>query len=335
MKTNNLIRSNLFAAAILTVTLVVTALPAAAATVIYSSASSWSAAASSPTAINLQSPPAGITAPTTYYYGSNGVEGIVEGPTDGTEGSTYGAEGSVIYFASPGVTAVGADLSDFYGYGSQGLVPFVVTLSDGEVFTVEGSGGATTFFGFVSTTPISWVEFSLALPYYATDYVFVFNVEVTIPPSGSQIAMGPQAMEGNLTLSPGTTLQAGYDFTMPGNHPSATVNFVGANVTFAWKCASGPASGTLVVPMADQSYTDVQNSPDWYPSGDQNSSLVYQGSIAVPNACSGGLVSFRAGGTFSAGISSTDTTDKVNVRWHYSGNGSAGGWSGTKSVVPK
>ena len=149
-----------------------------------------------------------------------------------------------------------------------------------------------------------------------------------------QIAMGPQAMEGNLTLSPGATLQAGYDFTMPGSHPTATVNFVGANVTFAWTCASGPGNGTLVVPMADQNYTDPQSSPSWYPSGDQNSSLVYQGSIAVPDECSGGLVSFRAGGTFSTGISSTDTTDKVNVRWHYSGNGSAGGWSGTKSVVP-
>jgi len=142
-------------------------------------------------------------------------------------------------------------------------------------------------------------------------------------------------MEGDLTLSPGATLQAGYDFTMPGNHPSAIVSLIGANVTFAWRCVSGSGSGTLVVPMADQNYTDAQNSPDWYPSGDQRSSLVYQGSITVPNVCGGGPVSFQAGGTFLTGVSSTDTTDKVNVRWHYSGNGSAGGWSGTKSVVPK
>jgi len=96
-----------------------------------------------------------------------------------------------------------------------------------------------------------------------------------------------------------------------------------------WKTFA-PGAPALAIFMGPHFYT----SPSWYPSGDQNSSLVYQGSIAVPDECSGGLVSFRAGGTFSTGISSTDTTDKVNVRWHYSGNGSAGGWSGTKSVVP-
>jgi hypothetical protein len=160
------------------------------------------------------------------------------------------------------------------------------------------------------------------------------GVSQTVNPVGVSLTMGPQAMEGNLQLSAGTTLEVGYDFTMPGNHPAATVSFFGAQVTFAWKCVSGSGSGTLVVPMANQSYTDTQNSSAWYPSGVQNSSLVYQGSIAVPNVCSGGSVSFQAGGTFSTGISSTDTTDKVNVRWHYSGNGSAGSWSGTQSVVP-
>ena len=151
---------------------------------------------------------------------------------------------------------------------------------------------------------------------------------------GAVLVMGPQAMEGDLKLSPGTTLQVGYDFTMPGRHPTATVSFIGSNVTFAWSCVSGPGSGVLVVPMADQSYADEENSPAWYPRGDQDSSLVYQGSIAVPNVCRGRPVSFRAGGTFSSVISSTDIKDKVYVRWHYSGGSSAGGWSGTQSVVP-
>ncbi len=101
------------------------------------------------------------------------------------------------------------------------------------------------------------------------------------------LSMGPQAMEGNPQLSAGATLQVGYDFTMPGRHPTATVSFTGSKVTFAWRCVSGPGSGVLVVPMADQSYADEENSPAWYPRGDQDSSLVYQGSIAVPNVCSG------------------------------------------------
>lgn len=151
-------------------------------------------------------------------------------------------------------------------------------------------------------------------------------------PSSASLSMGPQAMEGNLTLNPGSTLETGYDFTMPGSHPGANVSFVGARVTFEWRCASGPGSGTLIVPIADQSYTDPQNSSAWYPSGDQQSA--HQGSTSVPDVCAGGAVSFAAGGTFSTGITSNDTTGKVNVRWHYSGGGSAGGWSGTKSVVP-
>jgi Galactose oxidase, central domain len=168
---------------------------------------------------------------------------------------------------------------------------------------------------------------------YPTDGTVLASAELYQPVQAT-LSMGPQAMEGNLELAPGSTLEAGYDFTMPGNHPAATVTFTGAQVTFAWTCVSGSGSGTLVVPMANQSYTDAQNSSAWYPSGDQNSSLVYQGSIAVPNYCSGGLLSFQAGGTFSTSISSTDTTDKVNVRWHYSGGGSAGSWSGTQSIVP-
>jgi hypothetical protein len=155
-----------------------------------------------------------------------------------------------------------------------------------------------------------------------------------IYPAGVALLMGPQAMEGNLHLSPGTTLEAGYDFTMPGSHPGATIYFIGAEVTFAWKCVSGAGSGNLAVPMADQSYTDTQSSSAWFPSGVQSSPLVYQGSTSVPDVCSGGLVSFQPGGTYSTTVSSTDTKDKVNVRWHYSGNGSAGGWSGTSSVVP-
>ncbi len=35
------------------------------------------------------------------------------------------------------------------------------------------------------------------------------------------IALPTQAMDGNLQVSPGVLLEAGYEFTMPGNHPAA------------------------------------------------------------------------------------------------------------------
>jgi hypothetical protein len=54
----------------------------------------------------------------------------------------------------------------------------------------------------------------------------------------------------------------------------------------------------------------------------------------MPDLCSGGQMTLKDGGTFMAFLMSDDTTDKVNVRFHYSANGSAGSWSATTSVIP-
>jgi hypothetical protein len=148
------------------------------------------------------------------------------------------------------------------------------------------------------------------------------------------VSMGPQAMEGDLKVNPGDMLSAGYDFTMPGTHAAASVLFTRAMVTFQAQCVSGSGGGTIVVAIPDSTSTDQANNSQWLPSGDQHSPLVYQGSIAVPNLCAGGQLTLKSGGTFTAQLQSTDTTDKVNIRWHYSANGSAGGWSGTASFIP-
>jgi Subtilase family len=150
-----------------------------------------------------------------------------------------------------------------------------------------------------------------------------------------QIAFPTQAMDGNLQVSPGTMLQAGYDFTMPGNHPAASVSFPGAQVTFDASCVSGSGGGVITVPLDSGPYTDPANDGgDWFPSGDQSSLASYEGGVLVPDLCGGGLVSLQQGGTFTAGLESSDATDPVNVRWHYSADGSAGGWSGTMSFTP-
>ena len=148
------------------------------------------------------------------------------------------------------------------------------------------------------------------------------------------LTMGPQAMEGDLKVAPGDTLSVGYDFTMPGNHPQAAVSFLGGSVSFNATCVSGPGQGSIVVALADATYTDPQNSSAWYPSGDQHDASVYQGTTSIPDLCNGGLVRLQHGGTFTATVASTDETDKVNVRWHYSANGTSGSWSGTRGVVP-
>jgi hypothetical protein len=116
--------------------------------------------------------------------------------------------------------------------------------------------------------------------------------------------MGPQAMDGNLQLAPDATLKAGYDFTLPGDNNSVFVTSTQAKVTFKVKCANGmtPTTSTVTVPMPGRTYQST-NGGTWYPSGDQSSLLVYQGSISVPNVCNGGTISFQGGGTFSANIS--------------------------------
>jgi hypothetical protein len=161
---------------------------------------------------------------------------------------------------------------------------------------------------------------------------------VAAPPAAhadAAIAFPAQAMEGNLQVSPGDTLEAGYGFTMPGSHQAASVAFPDAQVTFDATCVSGSGGGVITVPLGEGPYTDPANDGgDWFPSGEQASSLSYQGSVGVPDLCGGGQVSLRQGGTFTATLQSSDATDKLHVRWHYSADGSAGGWSRTMNVTP-
>ena len=119
---------------------------------------------------------------------------------------------------------------------------------------------------------------------------------------GSTLTMGPQAMEGDLKLSPGTTLNAGYDFTIPGNNTTRTFTINNPHVVFTLHCVSGatPSQTTLTLPMGTTT-TTVSDS-GWYPSGDQHSPLVYQGTLAVPNVCGGGQVRLDAGGTFATNV---------------------------------
>ncbi len=114
------------------------------------------------------------------------------------------------------------------------------------------------------------------------------------------VAIGPQAMEGDLKVAPGATLKAGYDFTLPGNksHFSALVS--NAKVVFQARCVSGaaPAQSSFTVTMPNTAYPVTDQS--WYPSGDQRSSLVFEGSLPVPDLCAGGQVRLDKGGVFSA-----------------------------------
>ncbi len=144
-----------------------------------------------------------------------------------------------------------------------------------------------------------------------------------------------EAMDGNLQVAQGSTLSVGYDFKMPGHHPPATVGFMGTTVTFNATCASGsPGTRTIEVDISDRGYSDPANSSAWYPSGDKNDASTYQGSTTVPGFCDqGALVRLQQGGKFTTNVSSADTQDRMNLRWHYA-DGTSGDWSDAYSVIP-
>ncbi|HUC35605.1 MAG TPA: choice-of-anchor Q domain-containing protein [Acidimicrobiales bacterium] len=123
-------------------------------------------------------------------------------------------------------------------------------------------------------------------------------------PVNGELTQGPQAMEGDLKVPPGQRIEVGYDFTMPGNHSTHTVAVSNARVVFSnVKCASGatPSASSFTVSMPTQTYS-VTNQ-NWYPSGNQQSVLVYQGSVAAPQLCgTTGNLRLQQGGTFSATI---------------------------------
>ncbi len=154
-----------------------------------------------------------------------------------------------------------------------------------------------------------------------------------VSPSGAgTVVIGPQAMEGNLQIHPGDSLRAGFDFTMPGSHPAATASFYNGSIALLVTCANG-ATPALAINLAAQTITDPTGSPSWFPSGDQSSSLVFQGTLTAPDLCGGGVMNDANGATFTTTFFSTDTIDKVNFRFHYSDN-TSGSWSATVQGTP-
>lgn len=210
---------------------------AEATSTIYSDPVSWSAAANSPPAINLQLLPSGISytsygcnpAPCTAPpFGSNGIMQYEEG---GIEVSTPPL---TIAFATP-IYAFAADFSDYNNYQN----PLEVTLSDGEVFTVQMSGSAPIFVGFVSSSPISSVAVVTQIPYYETDYLIVQNAQAqtltaaTLPYGffATSATCSSTGSGAPLSLSGGVTVD-GYSSANGGTYASTVMpqsGLVGTN----------------------------------------------------------------------------------------------------------
>jgi hypothetical protein len=192
-------------------------------------------------------------------------------------------------------------------------------LITGEVFKVDIATGGILESWFPNTAP----------GFTATGGLCVKGENTVSNPLCTATALISGSMEGNLPVKPGDTIKAGYDFTVPGNHPVDMVSFTNVSVMLSVKCPNNSVV-PITITMPNQTYTDPAGSPNWIPSGDQKSPLVYQGSFTVPAGLCGGQTGHAPqGATFSANLTGT-TKDAVHVRFHYSDN-TSGSWSSTPS----
>jgi hypothetical protein len=113
------------------------------------------------------------------------------------------------------------------------------------------------------------------------------------------ISIGPSTMEGDLKVSPGQSVDFGYDFNVQA---PATVAVMNVQVKFTIRCANGstPSQSSYTATLPNHTYTVTKSG--WNPSGDQQSPLVWQGTFVMPNFCNGGQVRLDKGGTFTANM---------------------------------
>jgi hypothetical protein len=115
----------------------------------------------------------------------------------------------------PGTVAAGADLGPMHA----SLATYTIRLSTGEVFNGASSGQSTPsdFFGFISSTPVQWVEYSidsgatLTLGNFAFAKSAIIAASVVVRPGdpNKQVNTGsnmlvPVAVLSSSTFNPGT-----------------------------------------------------------------------------------------------------------------------------------
>lgn len=143
----------------------------------------------------------------------------------------------------------------------------------------------------------------------------------------------------------GTAVKAGYAIALPEGHAAATALLVGGSVQLDIVNPDG-RSRTLTIPFPNQDFSIPAGDTSWYPSPNQKSPLVWQGSAMPPlsgratdlffSAIGKGQPADGSGaGTPSGPGLITDTGDPVDVRFHADGggHGAGGSWSPTQTVT--
>jgi len=134
------------------------------------------------------------------------------------------------------------------------------------------------------------------------------------------------SMDGKIYLPSWDSMHAGYDLSVPGAHPAATVTVSGGEVDVVASCYSG-GTQTVRVSLPTAAYSVAANDTSWHPAD----SASWQGSSAMSGLCGGWGGWSQSGAVFTASVTSTDTAHSISMRFHYSLT-TSGGWSSTATV---
>ncbi|HUR20791.1 MAG TPA: hypothetical protein VMZ90_08275 [Vicinamibacterales bacterium] len=138
--------------------------------------------------------------------------------------------------------------------------------------------------------------------------------------------------DAGMVLTPGDLIDFGYVFTINGKHPATTVQVEGTTLTFQVVCGDG-SQQSFTLPFLGAAWPVAENYTGWTPAGAQQDPAVWYGQGVASDVCGGGTYKPKNGATFQAVITA-DQNVKINVKFHWRANGSAGGYSSTKTVVP-
>jgi hypothetical protein len=135
---------------------------------------------------------------------------------------------------------------------------------------------------------------------------------------------------GLLWIQSGETVNGGYQFSIPGNHPAASASLVNGTIQADVWCLDG-SSYTMTIPLpANQSWSVPAGNSSWIPAWG-----TYQGSATAPGCSSGASPGILMDAYFSAlntstgvgnpptgtGVTTSDTSDPLRVRFSCSANG--------------
>jgi hypothetical protein len=150
---------------------------------------------------------------------------------------------------------------------------------------------------------------------------------------GTNLSMGPQTTQGDLRATTGDWLAVGYHFSYTGKHAASTVTFDNGSFTFPVTCVNGatPTQSQVAVSAPSASYLVAANDNSQFPAGNTNAAAgSYEAAVQLPALCGAVANNIRLnqGGTFTALLSATNTTDKVQIQWHYIDAAAGKGGSG-------